>query len=169
MKMTDMLAAGYSDQVTMELESSNAYLQMSAWFETADLPGMASWMRIQSEEERLHALKFIDFILDRGNTVSIGPVQAPPSDFASPRAVFEAALAQEQAVSTSIRQLYGRASDDGDLESFSLIEWFLNEQIEEEATVNEILGQLGHAGEDGSALLLLDRELGARSLGRGPV
>lgn len=162
MKMTDKLAAAYSDQVTMELTSSNAYLQMSAWFELADLPGMASWMRIQSDEERTHALRFLDFVLNRGNQAAIGEVPAPESEFESPRRVFEAALAQEQEVTRAIRRLYQLASAEADVESFSLLEWFLNEQVEEEATVEEILGQLRHAGDDGPALLLLDRELGAR-------
>jgi ferritin len=164
MKMTDRLGAAYSDQVTMELASSVAYLQMSAWFDRADLPGMASWMRIQSEEERLHALRFIDFVLDRGNSVVIGALPTPKAEFASSRKCFEAALGHERAVSASIRTLYKLASEEGDVESFTLLEWFLNEQVEEEATVEKILGQLGHVGDDGSALLMLDRELGARTL-----
>lgn len=163
MKMSDKLAAAYSDQVTMELTSSNAYLQMSAWFELADLPGMASWMRIQSAEERAHALRFLDFALNRGNQAALGVVPSPTRQFESPRQVFEAALAQEQQVTRAIRELYRLASEESDVESFSLLEWFLNEQVEEEATVEEILGQLRHAGEDGSALLMLDRELGART------
>lgn len=168
MKMSDKLAAAYSEQVTMELSSSVAYLQMSAWFDRADLPGMASWMRIQSEEERLHALRFIDFMINRGNSVVIGSVPAPAAEFASPRKCFEAALGHERAVSASIRTIYKSASEEGDVESFTLLEWFLNEQVEEEATVEKILGQLGHVGDDGSALLLLDRELAARTLSAPP-
>ncbi|HEY7564260.1 MAG TPA: ferritin [Acidimicrobiia bacterium] len=163
MKMNDALAQAFSDQVTMELSSSVAYLQMSAWFDNADLPGMASWMRIQSEEERTHALRFMDFVLDRGNEVTIGASGAPPTSFASARAVFEAALAQEQAVTGAIRNLYLQAAEEKDVESYPLLEWFLTEQVEEEATVQKILGQLGHAGPDGSALLMLDRELGSRT------
>jgi ferritin len=166
--MTDRLAAAYSDQITMELTSSIAYLQISAWFEQADLQGMATWMRIQSEEERLHALRFIDFVLDRGNACVIGQVPAPAHEFASARACFEAALGHERNVSAAIRNLYKLASEEGDVESFTLLEWFLNEQIEEESTVEKILGQLGHVGNDGPALLLLDRELGARTLSAPP-
>ena len=163
MKMSDALAEAFSDQVTMELSSSVAYLQMSAWFDAFDLPGMASWMRIQSEEERLHALRFMDFVLDRGNNLVIGERSKPKSDFESAKAVFEAALAQEQSTTTSIRGLYLRASDEKDVESYPLLDWFLTEQVEEESTVQKILGQLGHAGSDGSALLMIDRELGART------
>ena len=154
--------------MTLELTSSIAYLQMSAWFERADLAGMASWMRIQSEEERLHALRFIDFVLDRGNSVVIGQMPAPSPEFASARSCFEAALGHERNVSASIRNLYKLASEEGDVESFTLLEWFLNEQVEEEATVEKILGQLGHVGDDGPALLLLDRDLGTRTLSPQP-
>ena len=167
MKMSDTLAQAFRDQVTMELSSSVAYLQMSAWFDAFDLPGMASWMRIQSEEERLHALRFMDFVLDRGNKLVIGEHRKPKSDFESAKAVFEAALAQEQSTTNSIRGLYLRASDEKDVESYPLLDWFLTEQVEEESTVQKILGQLGHAGTDGSALLMIDRELGARALQTG--
>ena len=165
MKMSEKLAVAFSDQVTMELSSSVAYLQMSAWFESIDLPGMASWMRIQSEEERQHALRFMDFVLDRGNLLVIGERKKPKSEFDSPKAAFEAALAQEQSTTHSIRNLYLQASDEKDVESYPLLDWFLTEQVEEESTVQKVLGQLGHAGKDGSALLMLDRELGARTQG----
>jgi ferritin len=167
MKMSDELAEAFSKQVTVELSASVAYLQMSAWFDSIDLQGMASWMRIQSQEERGHALRFMDFILDRGNKLVIGDREKPKADFESPKAVFEAALAQEQSVTRAIRDLYLKASDEKDVESYPLLEWFLTEQVEEESTVQKILGQLGHAGADGSALLMIDRELGSRVPG-GP-
>jgi ferritin len=163
MHMSERLAAAYSAQATKELTSSIAYLQMSAWFEFVDLPGMASWTRIQSEEERQHALRFIDFILARGNKVVLGERPQPKSEFESAKDAFEAALAQEQSTTTSIRALYLQASEEKDVESYPLLDWFLTEQVEEESSVEKILGQLGHAGNDGSALLMLDRELGARS------
>jgi ferritin len=163
MRMSEKLATAFSVQVTMELSSSVAYLQMSAWFDSIDLPGMSMWMRIQSEEERLHALRFMDFVLDRGNKLVIGERAKPTSDFDSPKAVFEAALAQEQKTTRSIRELYLMATEEKDVESYPLLDWFLTEQVEEESTVQKLLGQLGHAGTDGSALLMLDRELGART------
>jgi ferritin len=167
MKMSEKLAEAFSRQVTMELSSSVAYLQMSAWFDSIDLPGMASWMRIQSEEERQHALRFMDFVLDRGNKLVIGERPKPKSEFESPKGLFEAALAQEQSTTNSIRDLYLKASEEKDVESYPLLDWFLTEQVEEESTVQKILGQLGHAGSDGSALLMLDRELGARTAAGG--
>jgi ferritin len=165
MKMSTTLAAAFNDQITLELESSNAYLQMASYFESCSLKGMAAWMRIQSDEERTHALRFFDFVLDRGNDVTLGNVSAPAAAFASATVVFETALAQEEKVSAAISNLYKLASDDHDAASFPLLQWFLSEQVEEEATVSEILDQLKLIGDDGGALLLLDRELGARTLG----
>ena len=163
MKMPQPLADAFNHQITLELESSQAYLQMAAFFESKSLKGMAAWMRVQSEEERLHAVKFFDYVLDRGNHVRIGSIEAPAADFDTPMAVFRAALSQEQRVSESIASLYKSASDAADAASFPLLQWFLEEQIEEEATVSEIIDQLEFIGSDGGALLLLDRELGTRT------
>lgn len=163
MKVSDALSAAYSQQVTRELWAAISYLQMSAWFESNDLPGMSSWMRIQSSEENAHALRFMDFLLARGNKLEIGPVEAPKTNFASPKAVFESALDQERMVTKAIRDLYAMATKEKDAESYPLLDWFLTEQVEEEDSVQKIVGQLGLAGKDGSALLMLDRELGLRT------
>lgn len=162
MKMPDDLAAAFNDQVTMELASSVAYLQMSAHFETENLSGMASWMKAQAEEETNHAHRFLRFVLDRGNKVKIGAVDAPSSDFESVEAVFAASLAQEQAVTKSIHDLYRLAGDHGDLASYPFLQSFIAEQNEEESTVERILERVRLAGGESSALLLLDNELGDR-------
>ena len=163
MKMSDSLAAAFNEQVDLELSSSISYLQMAAYFDGLSLQGMASWMRIQSDEERAHALRFFDHLLDRGNEVTLGATEAPRSDFGSVLEVFREALAQEQRVSRSISELYAAALAEGDSASFALLQWFLTEQIEEESTVSDIVGQLQLIGDDGGAILLLDRELGSRS------
>lgn len=163
MEMSHTLAEAFNRQITLELESSLAYLQMAAYLESRSLKGMGAWMRIQSEEERGHALRFFDHVLDRGNIVTIGATDSPTGDFASTAAVFELALAQERKVSASIAELYRLATAEGDVGSFSLLQWFLDEQIEEEATVSEILDQLRLIGDDGGALLMIDRELGGRT------
>lgn len=162
MKVSDTLEAAYSEQVTLELWAAISYLQMSAWFESKDLPGMASWMRIQSAEENGHALRFMDFLLARGNSLSIGTVDSPKPTFQSAKAAFEAALEQERTVSKSIRAIHALATKEKDAESFPLLDWFLTEQVEEEDSVQKIVGQLKLAGQNGSALLMLDRELGSR-------
>jgi ferritin len=165
MKMSAELETAFSEQITLELGSSIAYLQMSAGLSSSDLPGMAAWMRVQADEERMHALKFVDHVLDRGNAVTIRTIEAPAAATTGVIGTFEAALAHEQRVSEAIRQLYRQASDSGDIDSLPLLSWFLSEQVEEESTVSEILGRLRRIGDDGSALLFLDSELGGRSSG----
>lgn len=162
MKMPDDLAEAFNRQVTMELASSVAYLQMSAYFDSENLQGMSSWMRAQAEEEKQHAHLFLDYVLDRGNEVSIGDIAAPQSEFASPEAVFVAALAQEQSVTHAIHDLYRLASDRDDLASFPFLHTFIEEQTEEESTVESILERMRLAGGESSAVLLLDGELGGR-------
>lgn len=162
MKMPDELAAAVNDQITMEMASSVAYLQMSAHFEAENLTGMASWMRMQAEEEKDHAHRFMDFVLDRGNSVKLGAIEAPESSFESVEHVFKTALEQEQAVTKAIHDIYRLASDKGDLASFPFLQEFIEEQNEEEATVETILERVRLAGGESSAILLLDRELGSR-------
>ena len=162
MAMTADLQDAYNDQITLEFASSYAYLQMAAFFDDANLPGFANWMRQQAEEERIHAMKFFDFVLDRGNQVELRPIPAPSGEYTSPLSVFEASLAHEQTVTRSIHDLYARATEGKDYESLPLLHWFIDEQVEEEATVTELIEQISMAGDNGAALLLLDRELGTR-------
>lgn len=165
MQLNDTLAKAFSDQITLELESSVAYLQLAIALEDANLPGMASWMRLQSDEERVHAAKFIAHVTDRGNRPQIGPIGAPTDPGKVVVAAFEASLAHERKVSDAIRTLYRLAVSEGDIDCLPLLSWFVQEQIEEEATVSEILGRLHLIGDDGPGLLRLDAELGARQPG----
>lgn len=167
MKLNDSLAKAFSEQITLELESSVAYLQLAIALDDANLPGMASWMRIQSDEERVHAAKFIAHVTARGNRPQIGDISAPADPGAEVVTAFEASLAHEQKVSESIRALYRLVQAEGDIDSLPLLSWFIEEQIEEEATVSEILGRLHLIGDDGPGLLRLDEELGARRPGGG--
>lgn len=162
MKMPEQLEKAFNDQVTMELASSTSYLQMAAYFSHQNLDGMSHWMRAQAEEERDHADRFLDFILDRGGKALIGDVPAPRSEFAGPDEVFAAALAQEEAVTSAIHDLYRLASELGDLSSFPFLQAFISEQNEEEAMVSSIVDRLALADGQSSALFLLDHELGAR-------
>lgn len=160
--MDPELLQAFNDQIQLEFASAYTYLQMAAWYEAHDLTGFAAWMRAQWSEESRHAIKFIDFVLDRDGQVGLQPLAAPPRDFASPLDVFERALAHEQRVSAAIGALYAQASEAHDYSSLPLLQWFLNEQIEEEATVRQIVAELRMVGDDSSALLLLDREMGTR-------
>ncbi len=161
-KLPDELAKAFNDQVTMELASSVAYLQMAAHFENENLIGMAAWMRIQADEELVHAHRFIKFVLDRDNPVVIGTIEAPRSEYTTVESVFETSLAQEQKVTASIHEIYRLAVEKSDYASFPILQAFIEEQNEEEATVLTILERLRLAGGESSAILLLDNELGAR-------
>lgn len=163
MQIPEKLEAALSDQVTMELSAATTYLQLAIELESLDLTGMASWMRAQSEEERVHADKFIAHLVDRGSTPKIGTIEGPKLSVKKALDAFEAALSHEEHVSASIRDLYRLAESEGDLDCRPLLHWFLNEQLEEEATVGEIVNRLKLVGDDGSGLLRMDAELGVRN------
>lgn len=158
-KIQDALNA----QINLELLSSYHYLAMAAFFESTSLPGMATWMKVQSEEERLHAMKLFDHMCDRGGTVVLQPIEQPQSRFDSPLSVFEAALANEQKVTRAINSLYGLAQQEQDYPSQVLLQWFITEQVEEEKTAQQAIDQLKMAGKDASALLMLDQAFGSRT------
>lgn len=163
MQMPDAVAEGFKRQITTELASSAAYLQMAIYFADRNLTGMSSWMRAQSEEERSHALRFLDFVLDRGHRPELGPQLAPAAEFADAEAVFAAALEQEQEVTKAIHDLYALVTKDGDLASLPFLLEFVAEQTEEEAMVETILARIRLAAGDPSAILMLDQELGGRA------
>lgn len=163
MKMPDDLAQAFNNQITMELAASVAYLQMAAYLESANLTGMGSWMKAQAEEEKDHAHLFFGFVLDRGNEVKIGAIDAPTTEFNSVEHVFEVALAQERNTTKAIHDIYRLASENGDLASYPFVQTFIAEQNEEEAMVETILERVRLAGGESSAILLLDSELGGRN------
>lgn len=163
MKLTPELETQFNEQITMEFEASLVYRQLAVEADVQDLVGMAAWLRHQADEEIVHANKFIDHVTDRDGHPQIGAIAVPQVP-ESPSAVqiFQAALSHEQKVSESIRNLYRACESAGDLDARPLLNLFLDEQIEEEATVSEIVGRLERVGDDGAGLLRLDDELGAR-------
>ncbi|WP_293849646.1 ferritin [uncultured Brevibacterium sp.] len=164
MKLADALEAKFNEQITLEFEASMTYRQLAVVADAQSFPGMAQWLRAQADEEIVHANKFIDHVVDRGGHAQIGDIPAPKvAADVKPVDIFKAALAHEEKVSEAIRGLYRAADAQGDLDSRPLLNWFLNEQIEEEATVGEIVDQLVLAGDDGNGLLRLDAELGSRT------
>ncbi len=162
MKLSETLENAFNAQITLEFQASLVYRQLAIELEIMDLPGMAAWLRHQADEEIVHANKFIDHVADRDNHPRIGATVAPSVEVGSVLDAFRAAHAHEQKVSASIRNLYRLAESEGDLDSRPLLNWFLEEQIEEEATVKEIVGRVRMINEDGPGLLRLDEELGAR-------
>ena len=149
-------------QLNAELYSAYLYLSMAAYFESADLAGFANWMRVQDAEERLHAMKFYDYIIERGGRVTLGPIEAPPSNWDSPLAVFEATLTHEQKVTGMINDLMDLAREEKDNASKIFLQWFVNEQVEEEDNVGKVLGQLKLIKDSPQALFMMDREMGQR-------
>ncbi len=151
-----------NEQIKNELYSAHQYLSMSAYCESATLPGFASWMLTQAQEEREHAMKFYNFILDRDGRVVLRAIDQPVVEFASPREVFEQALEQEQRVTAQINELYGLAVGENDYATQAFLQWFVTEQVEEEKNVRDVLETLTMIGDESESLFLLDRELGGR-------
>jgi ferritin len=153
-----------NDQIHHELESAYIYLSMSAYFTAESLPGFAQWMKTQFDEEMIHAFKFYTFILTRGERVVLQPIEAPPADYGSALEAFEKALAHEQKITSDIHKLYKLATEENDYPSLSMLQWFIDEQVEEEENVGAVVDDLKRVQGSGQALLLLDRELGQRQL-----
>jgi ferritin len=151
-----------NEQIKNELYSAYLYLSMSAYCEAANLPGFAHWMRVQAQEEEAHAMKFYDFIYERGGRVVLQAIDQPPVEFPSPLAVFEQTLEHEQKVTAMIHDLYTLAVEEKDYASQAFLQWFVTEQVEEEASASQILETLKMIGDKGHALIMLDRQLGRR-------
>jgi len=162
--MNQKLEAAMNDQIQRELASAYIYLSIAAYFEANTLPGFANWMRMQFHEEQAHAFKFFDFIYDRGGEVKLQPIEGPPIEFSSPIEVFEKTLAHEQLVTGFINELYALALEERDFASQSMLQWFIDAQVEEEKNAGDILDQLKMIEGNTHALLMLDRELGSRAL-----
>ena len=161
--ISQSLADALNDQLKQELYSSYLYLSMSAFCDTQSLTGFAHWLRLQADEEREHAMKFFDFIQDRDSRAVLQAIPQPPRDFGSPVNLFEQVLAHEQEVTSLIEQLYRKAGADQDHATQIFLEWFISEQVEEEKTAKQILETLRLASDSNVGLLLVDRELGART------
>jgi ferritin len=154
-----------NEQSNTEFYSAYQYLSMAAYCESVNLPGFAHWMRIQAREEVEHAMKFYNFILDRGGRVLLQVIDQPVIEFGSPLEVFERALEHEQKVTATINELYALAVEENDYASQAFLQWFVTEQVEEEKNTGDVVRTLKMVGDKSEALFLLDRELGSRSGG----
>ncbi|WP_321504261.1 ferritin [uncultured Methanoregula sp.] len=149
-------------QVNREFYSSYLYLAMSAYFESANMKGFAHWLRIQAKEERTHGEKIYDYILARGGKISLGAIEAPKAKWASAGKVFEEVYAHEQKVTGMINNLVEHAIKEKDHASFEMLQWFVKEQVEEEANASDILAQIRIVGDVPGHLFYLDHHLGKR-------
>ena len=149
-------------QINEELYSAYIYLAMNAYFESLNLKGFANWMRIQVQEELVHVMKFYDFIVERGGRVRLDKVEKPPVEWKSPIDAFEAAYAHEQHITERINTLVNLAIEEKDHATNAMLQWFVTEQVEEEATASDIVARLELAGDSRGGLFMLDNELKAR-------
>ena len=157
-KMVDAL----NKQVNAEMYSAYLYLSMESYFKSLNLNGFANWMRVQTQEEMVHAMKIYDFINERGGRVTLKPIDGPPTEWESPMAVFEAVYAHEQKVTGLINKLVDLAVEEKDHATNSFLQWFVNEQVEEESSADEKVQQLKMMEKAPGGMFMLDRELGQR-------
>ena len=154
----------FNRHINAEFYSSYLYLSMSTYCDSIDLPGFAHWMRIQSQEEYDHAMRLLTYLEDRDGRVTLLPIEQPPIEFDTVDDVMRQTLSHEQHVSVLINQLYATAAESGDFASQVMLQWFVNEQVEEEKTARDVIAALDKVAGRSDALLLLDREMGARTL-----
>ena len=160
--ISDSMQEKLNAQLNAELYSAYLYLSMCAYFESADLAGFANWMRVQAQEELMHATKFFDFINSRNGRVNLRPIEGPPGEWQSAAHAFEEVYRHEQKVTGLINALASSALAESDHATNSFLQWFVTEQVEEEESANQVLRNLKLVGSDGAGLLMLDRELALR-------
>lgn len=156
------LAQAINEQIKNEMESANIYLSMAAYFHSQSLDGMAHWMRCQAHEETIHAMKFMDHLIDRNEKVTLLNLAQLKTQWSSPAEAWKDAYAHEQFITSKINDLTTIARREKDYQSEPMLAWFTSEQIEEEATSSKIAGEMEMVGDSKTALLMLDRELAAR-------
>ncbi|HNR58158.1 MAG TPA: ferritin [Methanothrix sp.] len=168
----EKMARALNEQVRAELYSSYLYLAMSAHFSATNLPGFANWMRVQAQEELMHGMKIYDFVIARGGRAELLAIEKPPFEWASPLQVVEEVYSHEKKVTGLIHALVDLAAGEKDHATTNMLQWFVDEQVEEEANAREIVEKVRMAasGDEGiGALYILDRDLGMRPAKLGPV
>ncbi len=160
--LSQSLQKAINDQIKDELYSAYLYLSMSAYLETIHLSGSARWMRLQSQEEASHAMKFFDYVLEREGRVVLQAIEQPPQKFKSMLDVFQQALEHERKVTGTIHRLYDLAAKERDYATQVMLQWFITEQVEEEKNAGEVVERIKMIGDETAALFFLDKQLGAR-------
>jgi ferritin len=162
MELSTKMQDALNEQIKEELASAYIYLSMAAYCESINLHGFAHWMQVQSNEELEHAMKFYGYINERRGRVVLQALEQPPIEFAGAVDVFEKTLAHEQHITGRIHKLYAQATEEGDYASRGMLQWFVDEQVEEENNATEILDILKMIGDKGQGLFMLDRQLASR-------
>lgn len=161
-KMVELLNA----QINLEFASSNIYLQMSAWAESEGLTGCARFLKLQAAEEMEHMQKFFDYVLEKDAMSVLGAIPAPPREFESISDLFQRVYKHECHVTESINKIVNAAHDERDWATFNFLQWFVTEQVEEEATAKGILDKINLLGDKESSLYFIDRELAGLAASR---
>ncbi len=151
-----------NNQINAEIYSSYLYVSMGMYFESADMSGAAKWMNAQAQEELVHAEKFMNYVNERGGRVVLEAIEKPPVEWKSGLATFEAALDHERKVSSLINELVSLARSENDYMTDNFLQWFVSEQVEEEASAGEVVRKMRLAGESGGGRFMIDKELGLR-------
>ena len=151
-----------NEQLRAEMYSSNLYLAMAAYFDSENLGGFAHWLKVQAKEEMGHAMRFYSHIKDRLGRVTIGAMDAPPAQWDSPLAAFEVAFKHECMVSSMIDDLLKLACDEDDSAAAAFLQWFVTEQVEEEAQADGVVQQLKMIGSAAAPLLMFNAVMGKR-------
>ena len=162
MSIKDKMAKAINKQINAELYSSYLYLSMAAYFESINLRGFANWMSVQSKEEYGHAMKLYAYVIERGGRVTLTEIDAPKTAWKSPLAAFEEVYAHELKVTDLINGLVAQAKDDDDYATESMLKWFVDEQVEEEANASEIVAKLKAVKDSTNGIFMLDHRLGER-------
>ncbi|HIT93335.1 MAG TPA: ferritin [Candidatus Stercorousia faecigallinarum] len=161
--ISEKLEKAFNVQINKEFYSEYLYLSMQAYFERLNLKGFVNWMSVQVQEERAHAMGMFDYLNQRGGSVILEAIEKPEVDWKSPLDVFENVLKHEEYVTASINELMDAAEDVKDRAAMSFLNWYLKEQVEEEDNAGQVLATLRLIGDDKKALLMLDKELAART------
>ncbi len=160
--ISEKIQEALNEQVNKEFYSAYMYLAMSAYCNTIGLPGFSNWMRQQYEEESLHVTKMYDYILDQGGRVHLKQIDEPPKEYGTPLDVFEKTLEHEQYVTGLIHKLMDLAIGEKDYATQTFLQWYVTEQVEEEANVNDIVAPLRMVGDDKGGLMMIDQQLAKR-------
>ena len=157
------IESALNEQINKEFYSAYLYLAMSAYCNTMGLPGFSNWMRQQYEEEAIHVTKMYDYVLSQGGEIQLLAIEMPPKTYGTPLEVFAETLVHEQFITRSIHELMDLAVKEGDYATQTFLQWYVTEQVEEEANVNDILAPLRMVGDDKGGLMMIDQQLAQRS------
>ncbi|WP_456400002.1 ferritin [Mesoaciditoga sp.] len=162
MKLSEKMAEAINKQINEEFYSAYLYLAMASYLESQKLKGAATWMEIQYQEEISHAMKFYAYMNERGARVVLKAIKEPQKEWNSMLEVFEDAYKHEQYITSLINDLANLAMEEKDHATLALLQWFINEQVEEEANTSEIVDKINFVKDSPNGLYMLDRELGQR-------